>query len=193
MGRLQGDDRDRPGGAGPSAVLSAALERIAGGDRAAFALLYRDTAAKLFGICLRILTNRQEAEDALQEAYLTVWRRAGAFDPTRGGAITWLAVLTRNVAIDCLRARRVTPAPLDAAAEVADPAPLASETLVRARERHQLEQCLAELAPGDALFIRTAFLEGSTYAELARRADQPLATVKSRIRRALLRLRECLA
>ena len=188
MGRRQGEDRDSSAHA-----LAAALERIAAGDRAAFALLYHDTAAKLFGICLRILTSRPEAEDALQEAYLTVWRRAGTFDAARGGAPAWLAVLTRNVAIDRLRARRVAPAPLDTATDVADPAPLASDILIRTGERHQLEHCLGELAPGDALFIRTAFFEGSTYAELAQRADQPLATIKSRIRRALLRLRACLA
>lgn len=174
------------------ASLAVALHAVAGGDRVAFASLYHVSSAKLFGVCLRILRDRQEAEDALQEAYVTVWRRASAFDESRGAAMTWLAVLTRNVAIDRLRARRGTPLPLDVAVAVVDPSPLAVQRLLDAEEQHRLAQCLGELDPGDAVFIRTAFFEGSTYAELATRSAQPLGTVKSRIRRALLRLKACL-
>jgi DNA-directed RNA polymerase specialized sigma24 family protein len=76
--------------------LAAALMRVAGGDRAALRMVYQDTSAKLFGVCLRILNNRSEAEDVLQEVYVTVWRKAAAFDPGRASPITWLVAIARN-------------------------------------------------------------------------------------------------
>src|SRR4051812_2446794 len=84
--------------------LAAALARVAGGDRAALRLVYRDTSAKLYGVCLRILGNNAEAEDVLQDVYITVWRRAATFDPGRASPITWLVAIARNRAIDRLRA-----------------------------------------------------------------------------------------
>ena len=173
--------------------LSAALDRVGAGDRAAFEELYRRTSAKLFGVCLRILPARQEAEEALQEAYLSVWRRASSFDAARGSAMTWLITLARNRAVDRLRARgKVASAPIELADAVADPAPLASAAMERAEDGHRLTDCLGRLDTGDATLIRTAFFEGSTYADLASRAAIPLGTIKSRIRRALIKLRECL-
>ncbi|HEV3371751.1 MAG TPA: sigma factor, partial [Xanthobacteraceae bacterium] len=76
--------------------LVAALARVAGGDRAALQIVYQDTSAKLFGVCLRILNDRSEAEDVLQEVYLTVWRKAASFDPSRASPITWLVAIARN-------------------------------------------------------------------------------------------------
>lgn len=92
----------RPGFSGSG--LDQALENIALGDRDAFAEVYRRTSVKLLGVCRRILPERQEAEEVLQDIYLTVWRRAGAFDATRGSAMTWLITLARNRAVDRLRA-----------------------------------------------------------------------------------------
>src|SRR5215475_5423237 len=85
--------------------LAAALARVAAGDRAALRIVYQDTSAKLFGVCLRILKDRSEAEDVLQDVYLTVWRKAATFDPGRASPITWLVANGRNRAIDRLRAR----------------------------------------------------------------------------------------
>ncbi|NVN32314.1 sigma-70 family RNA polymerase sigma factor, partial [Endobacter medicaginis] len=87
--------------------LDDALRAVARGDRAAFEELYRLTSAQLFGVCLRILPARAEAEDVLQDAYLSIWRRAASFDAARGSAMAWLITLTRNRAIDRLRARGV--------------------------------------------------------------------------------------
>jgi RNA polymerase sigma-70 factor (ECF subfamily) len=87
--------------------LADRLARVAQGDRQALAAVYRDTSAKLFGICLRILGDRGEAEDVLQEVYLTVWNKAGAFDATRASPITWLVAIARNRSLDRLRAGRV--------------------------------------------------------------------------------------
>ena len=130
----------------------------------------------------------------MQEVYLTIWHRAGSFDPERGNPITWLAVLTRNRAIDLLRrsGRRPT-APIELADMVADPAPDPEAVLLQHGDDARIISCIEALAQSDAAIIRTAFFEGVTYAELAERIAMPLGTIKSRIRRALLKLRECLA
>lgn len=178
-------DRDR---------LSESLRRTGTGDRSAFEDVYQRTAAKLFGICLRIFPERHDAEEALQEAYITIWIKAASFDPARASPITWLATLTRNRAIDRLRAMRGRgQVSLDEAGEVADPAPDARAQLLAAEADGALGACIETLERSDAEYIRTAFLKGATYAELAARDSLPLGTVKSRVRRALLKLRQCLA
>src|SRR3954454_2765801 len=104
-------DRGRPGrpeqpsmdAEGTRSQLAAALVRVAGGDRAALRIVYQDTSAKLFGVCLRILRDRAEAEDVLQEVFVTVWRKATSFDPGRASPITWMVAIARNRAIDRLR------------------------------------------------------------------------------------------
>lgn len=188
-----GEIRDGPASEDGRAVLVAALGRVAMGDRAAFEELYRRTSAKLLGVCLRILPGQTEAEEALQDTYLSVWRRAGTFDAAQGSAMTWLMTIARNRAVDRLRgtAKRVS-APIEAADDVPDPAPDATLLIERDQDARRLDLCLGTLAAGDARFVRTAFMEGATYPELAERAGLPLGTVKSRIRRALLKLRECL-
>ena len=175
------------------AALVKALGRVAQGDREALREVYRRTSAKLFGVCLRICPERADAEDILQDVYLTVWNRAGSFDSTRASPITWLVALARNRAIDRLRAsgRRPT-APLELAAEVADERPDAEAILLEAGEGERIVQCIETLAPSEATMIRTAFYDGATYGEIAERSSMPLGTVKSRIRRALLKLRQCL-
>jgi RNA polymerase sigma factor (sigma-70 family) len=174
--------------------LDQALENIASGDRDAFAEVYRRTSVKLLGVCRRILPERQEAEEVLQDIYLTVWRRAGAFDATRGSAMTWLITLARNRAVDRLRAsgRRPTD-PIEYADHVADPAPDAETQAIALDDSARLTFCLGQIDGTDASLIRTAFFEGATYTELAERVARPLGTIKSRIRRALVSLRECLA
>lgn len=183
-----------PGQGEARARLVHALQRIAAGDRAALSELYSATSAKLFGVCLRILPDRSEAEDALQEAYLTIWRNADRFDGARGSPITWLVALTRNRALDRLRGRKaVALAPIDLASDIADPAVAADLLIERGQEAARLGTCLATLERADTILIRAAFFEGSSYSELATRASTPLGTVKSRIRRALIKLRECLS
>jgi RNA polymerase sigma factor (sigma-70 family) len=174
--------------------LVAALARVAGGDRAALQLVYRDTSAKLFGVCLRILRDQREAEDVLQDVYMTVWRRAETFDPKRASPITWLVAIARNRSIDRLRSsaksRRMRP--LDDAVDVRDGVPSALAQVEMSEEHRRLIECLSELEPRHATAIRAAFLDGATYDELAERVSVPLGTMKSWIRRSLMRLRECL-
>ncbi len=144
-------------------------------------------------MCLRILGDRAEAEDALQDTYLTVWRNARAFDPERASPITWLAALARNRAIDRRRSlgSRATEG-LDAAAEVADPTPDAESAIGASQERTRLTGCIGELEARQADAIRSSFLGGATYAELAERRAVPLGTMKSWVRRGLLQLKACL-
>jgi RNA polymerase sigma factor (sigma-70 family) len=174
--------------------LSLALQRVAAGDKPALRQVYDQTSAKLFGVCLRILGDRTEAEDVLQDVYVTVWSRAGSFDPERGvSPITWLATLARNRAVDRLRASKGhLNRPLELAAEAPDPAPAAVDVLEQSQERQRLATCLGELEPDHAGYIRAAFFDGHTYASLAEGAGVPLGTMKSWIRRALMRLRACL-
>ncbi len=174
--------------------LAAALARVAGGDRAALRLVYQDTSAKLFGVCLRILKDRGEAEDVLRDVYVTVWRRAATFDPSRASPITWLVAIARNRSIDRLRSGavgRVT-APLDEAQDISDSSPGAAELMETAEQHRRLQDCLGQLEERQSSAIRAAFLDGATYEELAQRAGIPLGTMKSTIRRGLMKLRGCL-
>jgi len=175
-------------------ALSDALQRVGQGDAAALKDVYDRTSAKLFGVCLRILGEPSESEDVLQEVYVTVWRRAGGFDPARARPITWLAAIARNRSID--RARAAHPEryrPIEQGLAVADAAPSAQVNLENEEDRQRLAHCLGGLDEPQQSAIKSAFLDGCTYEALAREAGVPLGTMKSWIRRALLKLRVCLA
>ena len=175
------------------ARLTEALVATGTEDHAAFGTVYTLTSAKLFGICLRICGDRQAAEDVLHEVYLTVWKRAGGYEPGRASPISWLATIARNRAIDWQRAKGVRrSAPLDEIDEIVDASPSAPEMIIRDQAERALHLCLDALDDRQRLAIRTAFFDGLTYAELAERGEVPLGTVKSWIRRGLLRLKECL-
>jgi RNA polymerase sigma-70 factor, ECF subfamily len=175
------------------ARLSDALIRAGRGDRSAFEIIYKATSAKLFSVCLRIFPERAEAEEALQDAYLTIWNKAATFEAGRASPISWLVTVTRNRAIDLLRSKgKAGLASLDEASEIADPAPLADAKLAAAGEDAALHGCIDTLNQRDAHFIRRAFISGATYADLAAHEGEPLGTVKSRIRRALVKLRMCM-
>ena len=169
------------------------LAQIAGGDRAALKDLFDRTSAKLFSICLRILKDRGDAEDALQDVYVSVWHRAGTFDPARASPITWLATIARNRAIDCLRSLKRSRAtePADAAADLADSAPDAFEQAAAAADSTRLRTCLEELEQRQSEAIRSAFFDGFSYSQLAQRAAVPLGTMKSWVRRGLQQLKKC--
>ena len=138
------------------------------------------------------MPSESEAQDVLQEVYLTVWKRAATFDPAKSSPITWLSVVARNKAIDKLRRPTLPLADADAALDVEDDGATAIE-MIEERERHgQLGRCLDELDETQRGAIHSAFFSGSTYSQLAETNAVPLGTMKSWIRRALLRLRECL-
>lgn len=185
--------QSEPAAASARAALVEALIATGEQDRLAFQQVYRLTSAKLFGICVRICGERQAAEDVLHEVYLTVWKRAGAYEPGRSSPITWLATIARNRAIDWRRAAvKSSSRPLSEAPDVADDTPLAVDGIIQQQQDRSLHLCLDNLDVNQREAIRSAFYGGLTYAELAERKAVPLGTMKSWVRRGLLRLKECL-
>ncbi|MFN4153481.1 MAG: sigma-70 family RNA polymerase sigma factor [Paracoccaceae bacterium] len=168
------------------------LERISRQDRGAFRDLYHSAGPKLMGVLLRILGTRSEAEDALQEVFTRVWLRAGRFDPTRGAGMTWLVALSRNHAIDRIRARKPEQNDDDAAALIADTAPRAETRLIAKGEARRVADCFDTLEPARAAAVRGAYLDGLSYEALAARHEIPLNTMRTWLRRSLLKLKECL-
>ncbi len=174
--------------------LRAAMVRLADGESAALEEIYDATRVKLFGICFRILGDRKEAEDALQDVYINLWQRADRYDPERASPISWLATFARNRAVDRLRTGKVRggAVPVEEANPLPDEAPLADALLVDAERSAQIHTCIQTLDEKTAKHIRSAFFDGYTYAQLAEAADVPLGTMKSWIRRGLQKLRVCL-
>ncbi len=174
--------------------LREAMQRLAEGDRGALEWIYQATSAKLFGICLRILGDRGEAEDALQDVYVSLWQRAKTYDPGRASPISWLAVFARNRAIDRLRKSKVRSGsvPVDEALELPDKEPMADAILESGERSARIHHCLGTLEERQQDAIRTAFFEGTTYAELAEQRAVPLGTMKSWVRRGLAKLKRCL-
>lgn len=175
-------------------LIVAALARIPAGDKAALQTVYRLTSAKLFGVCLRILGEPSEAEDVLQEVYVTVWRKAADFDAGRASPLTWLIAIARNRAIDRLRASKQSRrmAPIEAADDLADSGTRADIAIENAQDYAKLHGCLDGLEGRESAALRGAFFDGNTYEELAIRMNVPLGTMKSWIRRAMIKLKGCL-
>ena len=176
-----------------TADIEEMIAGMANGDRDAFDALYAATSAKLFGVCLRVLNNRAEAEDALQDAFVKVWRNADRYSANGFSPMTWLITVTRNTCIDRLRARKARLGDMDEAAEVADAAPGPEALAIAASDRARIVNCMEGLAPEKAQAVRRAYLEGETYQELADVFDVPLNTIRTWLRRSLLKLRECLS
>ncbi|HEY5817857.1 MAG TPA: sigma-70 family RNA polymerase sigma factor [Mesorhizobium sp.] len=161
-------------------------------DRAAFDLLYRQTSAKLFGVCLRVLNDRSEAEEALQEVFVKIWTKADRFAVSDLSPISWLVAIARNHSIDRIRARKLPSTELDAAMEVADERPSPEAMAVAGGENERIYTCLEELDKDRAAAVRGAYLDGESYAELASRHSVPLNTMRTWLRRSLMKLKECL-
>jgi RNA polymerase sigma-70 factor (ECF subfamily) len=172
--------------------LNRLLVSVAQGNEQAFAALYRETSARVFGVIVRMMHDRGEAEDILQEVYASAWRRADTFDPARGSAITWLITLGRNRTIDRMRQRREDLLGDGEVPELADEAPTPAAAAEWNEERRRLEHCLDRLEAPQKSAIREAFFTGATYGEMAQRLSVPLGTMKSWIRRSLMQLKTCL-
>lgn len=176
---------------------SALLRCIGLRDRVAFARLYDRHAELVYSVALRVLADPPLAQDITQEVFLRLWRRPGAFDPERGRFISWLASVTRNRAVDELRVRgRRRMRELDESACVDDPPdpnvadPQAAAEV--AAERERVRAALATLPPEQRQALELAYFAGLSQSEIAERLGQPLGTVKTRTRLALLKLRLCL-
>jgi RNA polymerase sigma-70 factor, ECF subfamily len=165
------------------------LRRVAAGDARALRKLYDRCAPVVLALALRILRNRAEAEDTLQDAFLEAWRRAGAFDARRGSATAWILAIARSRALDRLRARSSADRAAQAAAreEMAAPSP-PIESAERRQERERLQRALSALPPEQRQTLELAYFEGLTQSEIAARTGDPLGTVKTRCRLALDKL-----
>jgi RNA polymerase sigma-70 factor, ECF subfamily len=172
--------------------LTDALLKTARGDRSAFEALYAATSVKLYGVIVRILGRHDVAQEVLQDVYVSVWQRAGRFDPTLGSPITWMVAIARNRALD--EAKRKTMRSLEEMPELlqlpGNGDPLAS--LEREEERRRLQACLDGMETDRRQILRLAYHYGMTREEIARRLDRPVATVKTWLRRSLAQLRNCL-
>ena len=169
------------------------LDRIARGDERSFASLYDLYSPILFGLLLRILHSRAEAEDVLQEVFLQVWQRASNFDATRGRAFTWLVTLARSRAIDRLRSldsrvRVANAVAREASESVSD----AAEDASRSEQGEALRRALAALPEEQRRALLLAYFEGLTQSEIAAHLREPLGTVKTRMRIGMMKLRELL-
>ena len=186
-----------------SVELSGLLARAGLGDRAAFATLYERTSAHLLGVVMRIQRDRALAEDILQEVYVNVWRAAQSFDAAQSQPLTWLTSVARNRAIDSLRRAHAQPQlkthvttnddeETDVYDTVADDAPGPLDLLSRASDARALGRCMEGLNPQQRQSVALAFFDGLSHAEVADSMRQPLGTVKSWVRRALMSLKSCL-
>ena len=175
----------------------AALERIARGDHEGLAALYDRHAKPVYSLALRILQDQGEAEDIVQDVFSQAWRQAAHYDASRGAVAAWLFTLARSRAIDRLRARRARPeraaGDRDAAANVVDPGVSPDLQVLSAEQIGRVRAALDALPTLQRVAIELAFYEGLTHVEIAERLEQPLGTVKTRIRLALGKLRDLLA
>ncbi len=187
-----------------SRELARLLSRSALGDRLAFGQLYERTSGHLYAVLLRIQRDRDLAADLLQEVYISVWRAAANFDAQQSQPLTWLTHIARNKAIDSLRRAQAQPQLASVHADhddddrpdldlgLADEAPGPEQLLVRASDARQLAQCMQDLSAPQRQSVALAFFDGLSHAEVAAQMREPLGTVKSWVRRALMTLKNCL-
>ena len=181
------------------------LRETAAGDSLAFRRLYDDASPYLYAIALKMMRNRPAADDVLQDAFVQVWRRAGDYNPERGSVFAWLTSIVRYRAIDSLRKDRgdtildedTIASTLvqfdgtdDAQTEDGSSGPVASA--IADEDAEYIRECLERLSGSQKQSVALAFFHGLTHSELADCLAMPLGTIKSRLRRSLARLRECL-
>ena len=176
-----------------TAEIANLIARCALRDRGAFRDLYGRTSAKLYGVTLRILRDRSEAEEALQEVYVKIWQRADKYVPGGYSPISWLVAVARNHSLDVLRARKPRGEDIDLALDVADAGPDPEQAAADRGERARIDHCLEQLDADKADAVRGAYLDGYSYEELSSRFNVPLNTMRTWLRRSLLKLRDCLS
>lgn len=178
--------------AGPDLVEL--LRRCGRGDEAAFAQLYDAAASRVFGLAVRVVRDRAQAEEVTQEAFLEIWRTSGRYDPDRGSPLAWLLTITHRKAVDRVRAaeaasrRDVSYHHRTQAVEHDSTAEAAHASI----EAHRVRGALAHLTDAQREAVSLAYLGGYTHTEVASMLDLPLGTAKTRIRDGLIRLRDAL-
>ncbi len=172
------------------------LARIATGDEVAFGALYDRFSPGLFSLVLKMVQDEKEAEDVLQEGFHHIWRRAATYDPLRSSPFTWAVMILRNKAIDRLRVRQRLDRTVERVTEEFSHFPEADEVSAQAAERHdegaQVRSALQQIPDEQRQAVELAFFSGLTHEQIAEQLETPLGTIKARIRRGLLKLREFL-
>ncbi|MDF0748685.1 sigma-70 family RNA polymerase sigma factor [Marinobacter sp. 71-i] len=170
------------------------LQRVATGDRSAFAKVYEATVPKLLGTVLRILNNRGWAEEVVHDVYIKIWQKAGQFDAGKASPITWMVTIARNSAIDELRKQPARGrAPEEELEQVLSTEPNAQSRLEDQQTVNRLNLCLEELEKDRRDMVRMAYLNGWSRVDLATHFDQPVNTIKTWLHRALKQLKGCLS
>ena len=191
---IRGEAQGNGTSAGAGEGLADLLSRVAARDATAFATLYKQTSAKLYGVIARILPRGDAGAEALQEAYVRIWEKAGDFDPAKGSPLGWMATIARNRALD--EVRRVRPASLEDLPESFEPAANEVDPLA-ARERSEalaaLVDCLKTLDEEKRAVVLLAYYRGLSREALAKRFGRPVPTIKTWLHRSLAQLRDCLA
>jgi len=183
----------------PDHELMDLLDRVATRDEVALKLLYDQTASRLYGLALRILGNKEWAEDVLQESFLGIWRGAGTYRDSLSPPLAWMGMLVRSRALDFLRRRRAERLHINVPIEDADELPQEKDAqgpmqLVEASEQAvALHQCLQQLEQPQRQVVSLAYLRDLSHSELASSLKLPLGTVKTWMRRSLEQLRKCMA
>lgn len=184
----------------PSAasLLSDALQRSAAGDKAAFAEVYDATSVRAFGLALRVLRDHAQAEEAVQEAYLQVWRQSTRFDPARGSAISWILMIVHGTAVSQVRSSQARSNREEVYERQVDPLRVGRDDPTGAAADANLNaglvrEALSQLTEIQRAAIEMAYFEGRTHTEVASLIGIPLGTAKTRIRDGLLRLRDVMA
>lgn len=191
-------DMDTPARRATTVIDPALLARIVKGDQQAFSQLYDHTSTLLYTLALRILGNREEADELLQDVYLEVWRKVARYDVGRGTPVAWLITLTRSRAIDRLRARAArgyqANTSLDelSAARARDSGPSPFETQADQEIRMAVGTAITALPLAQQQAIELAYYEGLSHNEIAAKLNQPLGTVKTRIKLGMSKLRDAL-
>ncbi len=182
------------GSSSPGAELADLLRRSARGDEAAFAALYDATAARLFGLVLRIVRDHAMSEEVTQEVYLDVWRQSARFDAERGSAMSWMMTIAHRTAVDRVRASEASRRRDDAHAVTSRDVEFdtTAESAQASLEAQRVRRALTTLTDAQRSAVELAYLGGYTHSEVARLLDLPLGTAKTRIRDGLIRLRDTL-
>jgi RNA polymerase sigma-70 factor (ECF subfamily) len=174
--------------------LAALLARSALGDRRAFEEVYHATRSKLFAVSLRIVRERQLAEEVLQDSFVAIWNHASDYAQAKSAPTTWMTAIVRNRSLDVLRRGAHETEDVDEvlASNLVDESASPARDLEAAADLHSIQDCLKELEAEQRQSIALAFYHGLSHSELAEHMRKPLGTVKTHIRRGLMRLKDCL-
>jgi len=173
----------------------ALVRKMSEGDQDALSGLYDQTCAITYALALRVVRNREDAEEVVLDVYSRAWKLSRTFDPGRGGVLTWLIMMTRSIAIDRLRSgasRADKTQPLDEPRQEESPDPDPELTAMLAQQRARINAALDRIPPEQRQAVELAFFGGLSHSELAESLGVPLGTVKTRVRLGLTRLRSLL-